>query len=215
MSGVLDILLSMLQINVALGILYIGLEVARYRKRLTAQLEEIKKTEVDTLVLDADGKLSNVRMNSYRDLLGRDKRFSDTHYYLCTWIGELPLSPDANLRNPDADLFSQVDRVPKPPWPYRWYKRDVDRWSTFIVTSLIPIGLTWGLVMHTDYLLGQLCYVYIVLVLGQFWVAAHVIAGWLMVWYYRKKVNEAVKFLRDAIDKPETEPNVVSVSSGK
>ena len=205
MSGVLDILLSMLQINVALGILYIGLEVARYRKRLTAQLEEIKQTEVDILVLDADGKLSETRLKAYRNLLGRDSDFGTAHYYLCTWIGELPVRQDVDSGEPEAELFSQVERVPEPPRLYRWYRGDLDRWTTFVVTSLIPIGLTWGLVMYTDDILKFHSWVYVFLIAGQSLVAAHVIAGWLMVRHYTKKFSVAVKLLRDAIDKPEVE----------
>ena len=205
----LDILLSMLQINVALGILYIGLEVARYRKRLIAQLETIKQNEVDLLVLDADGNLSDSRLNAYSNLLGRDSNFGKAHYYLCTWVCELPVRQDMDSGELEADLFSQAERMPKPPRLYRWFKGDLDRWTTFVVTSLIPIGLTWGLVIHPDYILKFQSSVYVALIVGQACVVAHVVAGWLMVKHYIKKFSEAVKLLRDSIDKHEAQAIVV------
>ncbi len=77
------------------------------------------------------------------------------------------------------------------------------------MTSLIPVGLTWGLVMRPDFILKYLSSVYVVLMLGQAWVAAHVLLGWLMVKHYTRKFSQAVKLLRDSIDKPKAQSIVI------
>ena len=187
----LDILLSMMQINIALGILYIGLGVSRYRNRL----HEAIVASIHARVGTRDDSTASI----YAQMLDDDDEFREKHDKVSLWIGELPDRYSNQLVGTSAGLFStKTEGVQVPPKPYRWYKFNLDRWITFIIASVIPIGLTWYLAVCPSNPPPGI--IYPVLAIGQVLVAGHVLAGWWMVRHYRDDFSEALKYVVVALE---------------
>ena len=100
-GNALDILLCLLQINVAIGILYIGLPTARYRNRLHSEITKIMR-----------GRESEIERVAYRDAM-LNQKFADTHYYVSMWLQEIPDSYSRKIP------FTEIEQVSKGRWSLR------------------------------------------------------------------------------------------------
>lgn len=104
----MDEQLSLLQINIALGILHIGLRGGRYREKLLRSLAEL----IDTRAQQFREALE------YDRLAGIDDKFQRRHHAVARWVSELP-----------ADRMDDIDAVTRrftttkmPPLLYRWFR---------------------------------------------------------------------------------------------
>ena len=119
------------------------------------------------------------------------------------WIGELPEKYSVDLKNTAVNLFSGVEQTQKLPWEYRWFKCDGDRWITFVVASLVPILITWGLAVSAKSI--DIVASYVVIAIGQICVLTHVLGGRRMVSKHRKAFSDTLKdTLKIVVDKLET-----------
>lgn len=159
----MDELLSLLQINIALGILHIGLRGGRYREKLLRSLAEL----IDTRAQQFREALE------YDRLAGIDDKFQRRHHAVARWVSELP-----------ADRMDDIDAVTRrftttkmPPLLYRWFRGHWDKRVCFTVLTILGIAMTWLVVYLGDDVLRSLSLriIYGLIALGQVLVAFHVV----------------------------------------
>lgn len=179
----MDELLSLLQINIALGILYIGLRGGRYREKLLRSLAELIESKIERLSTATE----------YDRLAGSDEKFQKRHHTVARWIPELP-----------ADRIADIDTVTKrfgttrkPPMLYRWFRGNWDKHICFTVLTILGIIMTWTAANLGNSALSQpiLGIMYGLIALGQFLVSLHVVAGSWMVRHYRDQCKKALNYL--------------------
>ena len=134
----LDVVLALLQISMALGILYLALPEARYRDKLYGHIAEAFKAQ-DDLGGDHDEV----------SLLLRRRAFNETYHRVMMWREELPNEYDDELKDTPARLFPrEAGRNPETanedlPREYRTFKANTDvRWC-FAIAEVLPILATW------------------------------------------------------------------------
>ena len=129
----MDVTATLLEVSVALGILYATLPAARYRDKL---YDEIAKCLGKFAERGIDGA-------SYHSLVRDDGVFGEHHRYVSMWVGELP-----------ADRFGDAKRALAPhmgkrnsgtlPWAYRWFKCNGDRWVVVILSTALSAAALWS-----------------------------------------------------------------------
>ena len=131
----LDILLVLVQVNVALGALYIGLPVARYRVRLYDS------------IIDLLARQSFSESDVWGEQLRRPS-IQKAYNQVSLWVGEI-------LENKAGELEQVVTRVFDPEaqkedqdaeeldWQYRWFRSNWDRVVVTIV-NFLPVYLVLG-----------------------------------------------------------------------
>ena len=170
-------LVPLLQISIALGILYIGLQSARYRSRIYEAV--VRAISAQTAAVNTKD-LANAE---YKDALSRDSKLASAHHRISMWIGELPREYAEKLDSDVAESFSDATSKDGPPLLYKWFKSDLDRWAVFIISSMIPILITWEMVLQvTPYTKADF---FKWTLFGHATVAAHVLIGWIMSFYFR------------------------------
>ena len=189
MVGDSYMLVPLLQISIALGILYIGLQAARYRNRIYEGI--VSAILAQTEALDAD----ELAAPEYKDRLSRDSKLSTAHHRVSMWLGELPIAYSEQLKATVADSFSDSTRKDGAPCVYRWFKSNADRFCVFLLSSFVPILLTWELAFPTvGYTHAQM---FRYALFGQAFVAVHVAVGWLMSicfpWRFRTQLRMIVR----------------------
>ena len=144
-EAALGILLALVQINVAVGMLYAGLPAARYRNKLkNNMLEELKHQSGAFKDIDISWA------NYSNCLLSKD--FQSSHNYLTVWIEEILKGQDLsqfddvvvrfleNLTKPDG----KGSKADNPSCSYWWFKNDWDRWvvvpMTFAPVTLLIVA---------------------------------------------------------------------------
>ena len=164
----------MLQVNIALGILYIALRESRYRDKL-----------FDIVV--AGFRSQNVSERAAAMLsqrLAKDNDFSMGYHRMAMWRGELSAHHLASVaKQPSANLFRSVTKPQTPPKVYRWYRSNNDKLACFFASVLLPIAMTWQVVLATEANSTCSSWHYAALALGQVCVGGHVLIGRLMVWW--------------------------------
>ena len=182
MSG----LLAMLQVNIALGILYIALRESRYRDKLFEVIAAGFRSE----------EISDDTVSKLDEEVTKSTDVSADYYNLAMWRGELPTEQLTTLAQTSADLFTRVVKPSRPPWEYRWFRCNGDKWTCFLFSVLIPIVLMWAVVCgeKTSFPFSQ--HYYDVVLVGQLSVGGHVLLGWWMVWRrgraFKKKLREFI-----------------------
>ena len=124
----LETLLAWIQINVAAGLLYIGLPAARHRNKLLDAIAE--RLEAESF---EDEELWS--RNSYLDLL-RGPKFQKAHNLVATWFSELLESKTSKLSAVTAQFFApqSEDGANKPPYSYLWFKNNLDKGMVILAT---------------------------------------------------------------------------------
>ena len=179
----MDELLSLLQINIALGILYIGLRGGRYRQKLLRLLAKL-----------IDHRAQQFReAPEYDRLAGVDDKFQKRHHAVARWVSELP-----------ADRMDDIDAVTRrfattkrPPLLYRWFRGNWDKRVCFTVLTILGIAMSWSVVYLGDDVLGSpaLRIMYGLIALGQVLVSFHVVVGSWMVSHYSSQCERALDYL--------------------
>ena len=138
MSGQLDVVLSLLQVNVALGILYIGLEAARYRNKLHRNIvSAVSRQTPDSGQFDGD---------SYKAKVLDDEDLTDAYRYVSTWLAHLPSEYADQIKDtPVWVLMGNIENYKPAPRLYNWYRRNWDRRTTFAICTILSIANTFTL----------------------------------------------------------------------
>ena len=180
-------LVPLLQISIALGILYVGLQAARYRNRIYEGV--VSAILAQTEALDAD----DLAALGYKDRLSQDSKLSTAHHRVSMWLGELPRAYSEQLKDTVADSFSDSRRKDGAPCVYRWFKSNADRFWVFLLSSIVPILLTWELAFPFAGLAHSQMFNYALF--GQGFVAAHVAVGWSMSLYFRWRFRAQLQMI--------------------
>ena len=179
----MDELLSLLQINIALGILYIGLRGGRYREKLLRALAE--------LIGNREQQFREAP--EYDRLAGIDDKFQKRHHAVARWVSELPAD-----RMDDMDAVTRrFATTKKPPLLYRWFRGHWDKRVCFTVLTILGIAMSWSVVYLGD---DALCspsswIMYGLIALGQVLIAFHVVVGSWMVSHYSGQCERAFDYL--------------------
>lgn len=187
----LDTLLSLLQIAIALGLFYIGLPRARYRKILLEKIGRAYDRAFDQAEPDLE--------HTYRELLGNDRNFADAHHEILKWLGEL-----SARRNDVSDSwygFWPKGKAVDLPWQYRWYKTNGDRWIVFVLTSAIPIAQTVVLLGSSDPVSYMTACCHLVLLsIAAICVSVHVGMGMWIEHGLAKQFDKALETIDNALN---------------
>ena len=180
-------LVPLLQISIALGILYIGLQAARYRNRIYEGVVSAILAQMEAL--DAD----DLAAPEYKDRLAQDSKLSAAHHRVSMWLGELPKAYSEQLKATVADSFSDSTRKDRAPRVYRWFKFNADRFCVFLLSSFVPILLTWELAFPAAGYTHAQMFGYALF--GQAFVAGHVAVGWFMSIYFRWRFEARLRMI--------------------
>ncbi len=195
----LEVLISICQINVALGILYVGLGESRFREKLYAAVE--------TQIKNKDFVNVDINSKAYSSLITGDSEFADFHHLVRDWICELPENRQAGLLSSHWQALTQDDsgeiqsKKRKLPYRYHAFLQNIDKWIVSIVTIIPSFVAIWGLLylqwsgiaieqgsgLAIIYLLG--------LVFGQLVPVGFLVAGLRISRSVRNQLNEAVEYL--------------------
>ena len=179
----MDELLSLLQINIALGILYIGLRGGRYRDKLLRSLAELIGNRAQQFR----------EAPEYDRLAGIDDKFQKRHHAVARWVSELP-----------ADRLADMDTVTRrfattksPPLLYRWFRDNWDKRICFTVLTVLGIAMSWSVVQLGEDALRPpfLGIMYGLIASGQVLIALHVVVGSWMVSHYSGQCDRALNYL--------------------
>lgn len=182
----------MCQVNIALGILYLGLPESRYREKL-----------IETIL----GKLADMDVGStpYLKIMGTDNTFADHHHYILGWVGEVPTKKDrrgarqAQLPEKWIKLLDDQD-YSEPQWlkrdrRYWWYRSAGDKWWTLIVLVILPILGMWLSEFYSSFAAKLATILWIVLGLGQLSIVMHVLVGRGMATRIDKQIEKRSKYM--------------------
>lgn len=125
----------MLEISLVMGVLYIGLPPARYRKRLLDQVAGL----IDQFDVKSD--------DEYRKNLAEDEVLLDNHRLVAMWIGELLQSDSAASIKPNswARKFTSAGFSKKLTKSYRWFRIHGDKTLVVLMSCMFPIFSMWFL----------------------------------------------------------------------
>ena len=196
MNVSLDLLVSLLQVNIASGFFYVGLRTARYRNKLYAHIVDV----FNSTFMEFDEK---DWLKEYDRQRMANKELSDIHFEVAKWLIELPRDHKRKLMHESIrKCFEGAQNSEKMPLFYRWYRQHLDRWITFLLCSVLPIGIIWLLSFSETPHVSDTTKVLIIaaVLLGHLCAAGHVLMGWLIVVdRYQKKFSEMIeKLLRFA-----------------
>ena len=176
----------MLEVSIAVGVLYVSLPAARYRDRLFDTIVAGFKAENDFDIKKAKPELEGLR--------NRDIDVSNDSFFLAMWLGELPPGRLEELEGTSADLFADATRPSDPPKLYLWFRANLDKISSAALCVAIPIAMRW-LSSWFPEIFSRGCYD-AVLVLGQLFVGTQVILG---IWMVRQQSQAFMDKLRQVV----------------
>ena len=207
-------LLAMLQVNIALGILYVALKESRYRDKLFGEIvdaflakeldeedeedeegqEEAVEDEWNCAEDDGDRQSNDELLDIIRDRIADDNKFADDFHRLAMWRGELPVGELERSRGTLADLMSVT--IPKrAPWDYRWFRCNGDKFVCFFSAVILPIPLLWALVLPYPPVSENRVLYDAAVAFGQVCIAGHVALGRCMVWRHVRKFRRTLDAL--------------------
>ena len=193
----------MLQVNIALGILYWALREARYRRRLFNSI-------VGSFKSRPMKDWGPVGREALGELLIGDSEFAASFHRVSSWRRALPGSYDDELEDTAARMFPRASpptdssEMRRSSWralekwrgelpiTYRWFRSDRDKHTVFAVTTIVPIILLWRIVWHPE-VESLWSYAYIFLGAGQAWVAFNVWLGRHMVKVHGSEFHEELE----------------------
>ena len=129
-------LTDVLQVNVALGILYIGLKRFRLRNELYAKVVRTVN----------ENNFGDISQSSDADSLFRtDREFSEAYHKIVEWIRELPINYQNKLKNINENLLQPEDaaRTRTLPLRHRWILSGGDRIAVWLLTLLLSMAGVW------------------------------------------------------------------------
>jgi hypothetical protein len=135
-------LVALCQVNVALGVFYVGLREARYRNKLYAEIVTIFNARLGALGMDG-------RVSRFPDFCFMDSKFAKMHHFVMEWIRELPedfkeklteiskwQTPSGQARiSESSDLWSRVKHI--------WFKTHGDKWVIWLLTITPALTIIW------------------------------------------------------------------------
>lgn len=207
-----DVFVALLQINVALGCLYNGLETARYRTKLYAALAEI----VSSLEPDYPAMIGHLDSNS---IFTSNAKLAKSHHAVRRWTDELP--DEYRVKIPQIEKWNFSDTSPEElSGMYRWYfGKNIDKVSVWIFSVVVPLSLMWSAFAGayvTSFVIG-------LVVFGQLLPAVNIFVGrWMIrtvsrdvksklddiVSEYKKDgVSPAVRKATEALSNQKSEPD--------
>lgn len=184
----MSVLIAMCQVNIALGILYLGLPESRYREKLIetilTRLADSKCDEMDVVSTD------------YAKLTSRDNTFSKHHHYILDWIGEVPSD---RLTGRWTELLDSPE-YKGPTWitrdlRYWWYKHGVDQWWTLFILVILPISGIWLSAFYDSFAVESAEILWTVLGIGQLSTVVHVITGRRMATRIGRQITKKGEYL--------------------
>ena len=188
----LSLLVALLQVNIASGFFYVGLQTARYRSRLYAHIVDVFNSKFSEVI-------EELWLKEYDRRRKADKQLSDLHFMAAKWLIELPHEFKSQLKHQQIrENFEGAQNTDKLPIIYRWYSSNGDRWATFIICSVIPIIFLWclalfGIRYQNNLVIGSIVFCNL---LGHICVAAHVWIGWkIVVDKYQETFSETITTL--------------------
>lgn len=130
-----DAYIALLQINVALGCLYNGLETGRYRAKLYDALVDVVNSQTSNYI-EIVGELTSI--------FPHDSELSENHHAVRRWINELPDEYRRCITGIERWNFAGATEPKKLPRRYRWYfGRGRDKGLVWIVSVIAPLLFMW------------------------------------------------------------------------
>ena len=193
----MSVFIAMCQVNIALGILYLGLPESRYREKLTDTiLSRLSDSGCDDM---------NVESNRYRDLMKLDGTFAVNHHYILGWVGEVP--PDKlkdkwkELLGPKKENRTSITADLR----YSWFKYRLDQWWSLVVLVILPILAVWMAEFRHEIVGASATISCIVLGLGQLSVAVHVIIGRGIASWIGRQIVKRSEYMSSKLHKSSAE----------
>ena len=138
-----DALIALMQLNVALGCLYNGLEVARYRTKLYRAIAE----SVDSVPEYAD-VVDNLNSNSS---FANNSELSECHHAVRRWVYELPAEYQKRIEQIEKWNFEGPTSPEKLPSIYRLYfGKNYDKVLVWTLSVVTPLSLIWAAYFNVD-----------------------------------------------------------------
>ena len=184
MQAVFEVLLSLLQLNVAFSALYLGLKTARYRDKLYEEIAQEYTEHVPTDNVNSVGAYMELLLNN---------TFSESHQRVVMWLNQLPESMFQPIEDSLVCRLADTTDLKPPPWYYRWYNCNGDKWAVGLSTGLVPTLILWSLYSLEDKALDVVYDVFFLLILiGQLVIVAHIVGGSRMVKQCSKDFSTAL-----------------------
>ncbi len=200
-------MLAMLQVNIAIGILYWVLPPARYRERLFRNICESFKSRpgasAETLMLIGD--------------LLRNQEFGESYHKVSNWRRALPELYDQELENTSAGWFPRA--VPPAsntserkirerlgawlrtlPLSYRWFRSNLDKYTIFVVATILPIIFLWHIAAHPLQAVDTWFGIYLSLAVGQVFAVVNVLSGLRMVRVHSGSFDTALEHVVTTVE---------------
>lgn len=192
-----DAYIALLQINVALGCLYNGLETGRYRAKLYDALIDAVNSPTPSYV-EIAGELSTVFPNS--------SELSEDHHAVRRWIYELPDEYRGRIAGIDKWNFDGTTGPKKPLLRYRWYfGKHLDKVTVWGVSVVAPLSFMWLSHLGVDvaWWLGSLF-----ILIGQLTPIVNIISGHGMIRKASRDMEKTINNLVKAYKKNRLSDNV-------
>ena len=194
-------IVAILQVDIALGILYVGLKEFRFREKL--------HHNIATAISDS-GFVTLARSNTLLGkLFAEDNEFSRHYHTVREWILELPDSDRQKIERID-ELNIALNRPERPVSPSiqrdKWFLRDRDKrmvWAVVIVPSLAVMWLLVFFQAGGTQVLGV-----ITGILGQLVLARNVFLGRVLARRAEREVQDSVKYIMNKYGEQRAESDV-------
>ena len=177
------------QINVALGLVYLGLRSWRYQTRFAnAITEAIKECGCDTM---------DVQSQEYASLTSRDPTFSKHHHRIAKYVANIPGNdlPESWARFLSVSN-TEVSRV------YDWYNRGRDKVVILVTMVVSPIIFLWWRAPGAT----------IFLALGQVAVIALIAFAWTVEKIAQKRIKNGGLYLLRRMNEASAESQAQQVA---
>ena len=175
-----DILLSMLQITIVVGVLYVSLPAGRYRNKL---LEKIESTWNLIEKIDTDDPI-------YANLMRDNSKFSKQHHYIAMWVGELE---ETDWWKEPVGLNRPYAKTKLLPPIYLLFKINADKIVAALIAALIPVLLNWSMIYCSyqptisEFTWGTLP--------GQLWVGGCMVSGWVLPLWHGARFKNSMEYV--------------------
>lgn len=193
-----EILIALMQINIALGCLYNGLETGRYRTKLYEVLADAVSSKPDYVDM----------IDDLESTFTSDSKLSDNHHAVRRWVCELPdvyRKKIPQIEKWHLDGSTSREKLPK---KYRWYfGKHIDKAIVWIVCVVVPLLFMWLAYCGID-VFGP-CWAIIVL-FGQLVPVINIATGLRMIDNARRDVEDRLEEIVGVWEIRERMPRVKS-----
>ena len=185
-----DAYIALLQINVALGCLYNGLETGRYRTKLYDALVDAVNSPAPSYI-EMAGELTSIFPN--------DSEHSENHHAVRRWIYELPDECRRRIAGIDRWNFDGTTEPEKLPRRYRWYfGKHRDKLVVWAFSIVAPLLLMW--LSHLDFYVAWWLGSSVILI-GQAIPVINIINGHRMIRKASRDVKERINAIVSSYEK--------------